>query len=47
MLLVYGHGARAAGAEHLFVDHADAGIEPPFRLAGSIVLSVLAEMLVT
>ena len=47
MLLVYGHGARAAGAEHLFVDHADAGIEPRFRLAGSIVLSVLAEMLVT
>ena len=47
MLLVYGHGAGAAGAEHLFVDHADAGTEPRFRLAGSIMLSVLAEMLET
>ena len=47
MLLVYGQGTCAAGDERLFVDHADAGMEPRFRHAGSILLSVLAEMLET
>jgi hypothetical protein len=47
MLLVYGQGPCAAGDERIFVDHANAGLEPRFRHAGSILLSVLAEMLET
>jgi hypothetical protein len=45
MLFIYGDGKYAEGAEHLFVDHASAGTEPRFRHAGSVMLSVLAEML--
>ena len=45
MLLIYGDRKYAEGSEHLFVDHARTGTEPRFRHGGSVMLSVLAEML--
>jgi len=49
LLLVYGldvdRWVRSEGGQRVFVDHVDTGVEPRFRHAGSILLSVIAESL--